>query len=549
MDTPMFCYQCEQTARGAGCTLLGTCGKDSRVSALQDLLVYQLEGLACYADSVLARGGTLDPAIDFFTIDALYATLTNVNFDPARFHDYLREAQAYKSMLRTLADPAASQCAAATYDLPADAAGIEADAAQIDIRPLAAAQPDIQSLRDTVLYGLKGMAAYAHHAWVLGYKDASVVRFLYKALASLLDDTLGLGDLLSLALELGRVNLACMELLDRANTIAFGHPAPAQVSTTLAAGPCIVVSGHDLADLALLLDQTAGKGILVYTHGEMLPAHGYPELRKHLHLAGNFGGAWQNQQSEFARFPGAILMTTNCLLEPRTGYAGRIFTSGVVGWPDTPHIEEVNGAKDFTPVIEKALELGGLAEDEAPGGELLTGFAHNALLSNAGAIVDAVKAGHIRHFFLIGGCDGAKAGRNYYTRFAEQTPADTLMLTLACGKYRFNDQDFGAIGPFPRLLDVGQCNDAYSAIRVASALAEAFNCGVNDLPLSMVLSWFEQKAVCILLTLLSLGIKDMYLGPTLPAFITPNVLQVLVDQYNLRPITTPEADMARMLKE
>ncbi len=544
----MFCYQCEQTARGTGCTVLGTCGKDARVSALQDLLVYELEGIGFWANALIERGEVIEPAVDFFTIDALFTTLTNVNFDPARFIAYLRQAAACKMALRAAVGVINGPIpAAAIYTLPQTAEAIEADAFSINIRPNAEANPDVQSLQDTALYGLKGMAAYAHHAWVLGYRDPAITKFTYKALAALLDNALGVPELLGLALELGKVNLGCMELLDRANTESFGHPYPATVPTTTRKGKAILVSGHDLRDLALLLEQTAGLGINVYTHGEMLPAHGYPELRKHPHLAGNYGGAWQNQQREFSEFPGAILMTTNCLLEPRNGYGKRLYTSGVVGWPDIPHIDEVDGTKDFSPVIAAALAAEGFAVDEPAGGTMTTGFGHNALLSNAGVIVDAVKAGAIKHFFLIGGCDGAKAGRNYYTQLAEQTPSDTIMLTLACGKYRFNDQDFGQIGPFPRLLDVGQCNDAYSAVKVAAALAEAFNCGLNDLPLTLVLSWFEQKAVCILLSLLSLGMKNMYLGPTLPAFLTPNVIQVLADQYGIQPISTPEGDLAAIL--
>jgi hydroxylamine reductase len=569
LDNTMFCYQCEQTSRGAGCTALGVCGKDSTVSALQDLLVYQLEGIAFYGNAILAAGGTLRPEVDYFLLDALFSTLTNVNFDPARFLAYLKESRQVKVALRSQAGALATGLipAAATYMLPEDDAAIQSAAYDVDIRPDAERSPDLQSLKDTLLYGAKGMAAYAHHAWVLDARDAAVNAFLYKALATLVQDEPADSDaaagsdrlaaLLGLVLELGQVNLKCMEMLDRANTTAFGHPEPTRVPVTVKRGHFIVVSGHDLADLGQLLQQTAGKGINVYTHGEMLPANSYPGLKKYPHLRGNYGGAWQVQQREFGDLdaaglaagpglPGAILMTTNCILEPRPSYADRIFTTGAVGWPDVPHISARNGIKDFSPVIELALALGGWQADE-PEQTISAGFGHNALLSNAGAIVEAVKSGQIKHFFLVGGCDGAKTGRNYYTRFAELTPPDSIMLTLACGKYRFNKQDFGTVAGFPRLLDVGQCNDAYSAIRVAAALAEAFNCGLNDLPLSMVVSWFEQKAVCILLTLLSLGVKNIYLGPTLPAFLSPNVLKLLVEQYDLHPISTPEADLAAML--
>jgi hydroxylamine reductase len=550
MEQTMFCYQCEQTARGQGCTLLGVCGKDSDVAALQDLLVYQLEGLSYYADQLVRQGQAVSPETAFFVMDALFATLTNVSFDPARFFAFSREAQAIKDALQAQVDAARLENipAAALYTVPVSDESIQAAAYRVNIRPNATADPDLQSLQDTLLYGLKGMAAYAHHAWVLGYQNDEVNAFIFKGLAALLDKSLALGDVLSLALELGQVNLKCMEVLDTANTTVYGNPTPTPVLITRKPGPFIVVSGHDLRDLALLLEQTAGKGINIYTHGEMLPAHGYPGLKKYPHLVGNYGGAWQNQRGEFDELPGAILMTTNCIVEPRDSYSDRIFTSGVVAWPGVAHIEERNGTKDFTPVIERALALGGwTAADAEYDKTVLVGFGHEAILGNAGAIVDAVKAGQIRHFFLIGGCDGAKSGRNYYTQFAETTPADTLMMTLACGKYRFNKGEYGTVAGFPRLLDVGQCNDAYSAIQVASALAGAFNCGVNDLPLTLVLSWFEQKAVCILLTLLSLGIKNIYLGPTLPAFITPNVLQVLVDNYNIHPISTPAADMAAML--
>ncbi len=547
LEQTMFCYQCEQTARGAGCVAVSTCGKNPQVAALQDLLIYQLEGLSVYANAILARGGSLDAGAHFFALDATFSTLTNVNFDAERFYAYLRRAQAVKAELRGQAGQLAGPLpAAATFALPATDAEIQRAAYAANIRPQSAADADIQSLKDTLLYGLKGMAAYAHHAWVLGYRDDAVLAWLYKGLAAMLDESLGVNDLVGLVLEFGQVNLKCLELLDRANTATFGDPEPTAVAITRKAGPFIVVSGHDLRDLQQLLEQTAGTGVKVYTHGEMLPGHAYPGLKKYPHLAGNYGGAWQNQQREFDNLPGAILMTTNCIIEPRPSYSDRIFTTAAVGWPGVAHVAERDGVKDFAPVIAKAQELGGWTEDE-PEKTILTGFGHAATLSHAAALIGAVKAGQIKHFFLVGGCDGAKPGRNYFTEFAESTPADSVMLTLACGKYRFNKEDFGTVAGLPRLLDVGQCNDAYSAIRVAVALAEAFGCGVNDLPLTLVLSWFEQKAVCILLTLLSLGIKNIYLGPTVPAFLSPNVLNLLVQQYQIHPTTTVQADLAAML--
>ncbi len=548
METPMFCYQCEQTALGKGCTDFGVCGKDEDVAVLQDLLVYQLQGIAWYGHALQKAGQVIDVQTDFFTIDALFSTLTNVNFDPQRFYRFLKEAQTIKAGLR--AQIAASNGLAplaALYALPTGDEAILADARRVNIRPQALQNEDVQSLKDTLLYGLKGMAAYAHHAWALGYQDAEVNAWFYQGLSAMLDDQLDAGKLLDLLMEFGQINLKCMELLDHANTGSFGHPEPSQVRITKQKGPFIVISGHDLHDLKMLLDQTAGKGINIYTHGEMLPANAYPEFKKYPHLVGNYGGAWQVQQREFDNLPGAILMTTNCLMEPRPSYRDRIFSTGVVGWPDVAHISaQPDGHKDFTPVIQKALELGGWQEDE-PAKTILTGFAHNATLSHAGAIVDAVKSGQIRHFFLVGGCDGAKPGRNYYTQFAEKTPRDTVVLTLACGKYRFIKKDLGTVAGLPRLLDVGQCNDAYSAIQIAVALSQAFSCSVNDLPLTLVLSWYEQKAVCILLTLLSLGIKNIYLGPTLPAFLSPNVVNLLVEKFDLRPISSPQEDLAAIL--
>lgn len=543
ISSSMFCYQCEQTFRGSGCVDAGTCGKDSQVAGLQDLLVYQLEGLAYYAHLARQQGRPIPGEIDRFTIEALFATMTNVNFVPGFFINQLRQAQAYKDDLRAMVAPAGPAPLMALYRLPVDDRELLRDAENVNIRPYAVRDVDLQSLKDTLLYGLKGMAAYAYHAWVLGYRDSEVTNYFYRGLSAIIDDSLDLTATLAIIMEFGKVNLRCMELLDTANTTTFGHPEPTNVRVTRKAGPVIVVSGHDLHDLKQLLEQTAGTGINIYTHGEMLPAHAYPELKKYAHLAGNFGSAWQNQQVEFDELPGCILMTTNCLIEPDDSYKDRLYTTSVVGWSDVKHIAEVDGQKDFSPIIAQALALGGWSEDE-PAQTILTGFGRAATLSHAGEIIGAVQSGQIKHFFLVGGCDGARPGRNYYTNFAEQTPADSVILTLACGKYRFNQLDFGTVAGLPRLLDVGQCNDAYSAIRIALALADAFQCGVNDLPLTLVLSWFEQKAVCILLTLLSLGIKNIYLGPTLPAFISPNVLNLLVEQFGIKPVSTPEQDLA-----
>lgn len=540
METSMFCYQCEQALHGTGCVRVGVCGKDPQVAALQDLLVYELEGLALQAVAVLDRGETIPSDIDRLVMEALFATLTNVNFDGADIIDLIQDVTAARRRLREMygLHPAA--------DLHTNEEAIRAAAAKVDIRPQAETAVDIQSLKDTLLYGLKGMAAYAYHAAVLGLQDPEVNHFFYRGLAALTDRTLQLNDVLDLMMAFGQVNLKAMALLDQANTGTYGHPEPTHALVSKRKGPFIVVSGHDLHDLKELLEQTAGKGINVYTHGEMLPALAYPGLKKYPHLIGNYGTAWHNQQHEFDSLPGAILMTTNCLMKPRPSYQDRIFSTGVVGYPGMTHIPSRGGKKDFTPVIQKALELGGWTEDE-PEKRILIGFGRSATLSHAEEIINAVKTGQIKHFFLVGGCDGAKSSRSYYTEFAEKTPPDSVILTLACGKFRFNDRDFGTVAGLPRLLDVGQCNDAYSAIQIALALAEAFNCGVNDLPLTLVLSWYEQKAVCILLTLLSLGIKNIYLGPSLPAFLSPNVVQYLVEQFGIRPITSAEKDLADIL--
>ena len=526
----MFCFQCEQTAKCSGCTgKMGVCGKSADTAELQDKLTGALIGLARATDGNEHLISERSTAV---VIEGLFATLTNVNFDNAALARLMKRVEEEKQQLVPECFRCASPC------------GRNSD---YDMNDLWNAHEDIRSLKSLILFGIRGMAAYAYHAAVLGYHDETVDRFLYKALNAIGMDDYGMNELLPIVLEVGEVNLKCMALLDKANTEVFGHPEPTAVSLTVEKGPFIVITGHDLYDLKLLLEQTEGKGINIYTHGEMLPAHAYPELKKYPHLKGNFGTAWQNQQKEFASLPAPILFTTNCLMPPKSGYADRVFTTELVGFPGIPHV-----AKDFTPVIEKALELGGFDRDVTfpgiNGGEtVMTGFARNAVLNVAETVVDAVKSGAIRHFFLVGGCDGARPGRNYYTDFVRQTPADTVVLTLACGKYRFHDLDLGTIGGLPRLLDIGQCNDAYSAIQIAVALADAFGCGVNDLPLSMILSWYEQKAVCILLTLLHLGIKNIRLGPTLPAFLSPGVTAFLVEKFGIAPITTPEADLEAIL--
>ena len=529
----MFCFQCEQTAKCTGCTgAVGVCGKKDDTAELQDRLTGALIGLARATDG---NEHMLSASTADVVVEGLFATLTNVNFDNDALLDILDRVDAEKRKLV----PECFKCAASC--------GRNND---YDMQKLWNAPEDIRSLKSLILFGIRGVAAYAYHAAVLGYRDETVHKFLYKALFAIGMDDWGMEELLPIVLEVGEVNLRCMEMLDRTNTETFGHPEPTAVSLTVEKGPFIVITGHDLYDLKRLLEQTEGKDVNVYTHGELLPAHAYPELKKYPHLKGNFGTAWQNQQREFSVLPAPILFTTNCLMPPKDSYADRVFTTEVVGFPGMRHI---GPDKDFTPVIEKALELGGFDRDVTfpgiNGGEqVMTGFGRNAVLSAAGTVIEAVKSGAIRHFFLVGGCDGARPGRSYYTEFVKQTPKDTLVLTLACGKYRFNDLDLGTIGGLPRLLDIGQCNDAYSAIRIALALADAFGCGVNDLPLSMILSWYEQKAVCILLTLLHLGIRNIRLGPTLPAFLSPNVLRFLVEKYGIAPITTPEADLKAILK-
>ncbi len=516
----MFCFQCEQTAGGTGCTVRGVCGKSPEVAGKQDEFTGALIGLAR-----AARGKMPGKSADEIMMQGLFATVTNVDFDPARIDEYKRLAAAEKAGLGGAED--------------------------FEAVNLFNGDTNIVSLRSTLLFGLRGMAAYAWHAHVLGKDDEEVTAWLYKGMRAI-GEEYTTQEWLGLIMEFGKVNLKCMALLDAANTSAFGEPVPAKVSLRVEKGPFIVVSGHDLHDLKQLLEQTAGRGINIYTHGEMLPAHGYPGLKKYPHFKGNFGTAWQNQQKEFSGIPGAVLFTTNCLMIPRPSYADRVFTTDVVGYPGVKHIPEINGKKDFTPVIQKALELGGWSEDKQFAGinggtELMTGFARATVLGVADKITLAVKSGAIKHFFLVGGCDGAKPGRNYYTDFVKQTPKDTVVLTLGCGKYRFNDLNIGETYGLPRIMDMGQCNDAYSAITVALALADAFKVSVNELPLTLVLSWYEQKAVCILLTLLALGIKNIYIGPSLPAFISPDVLNILVEKFNIKPISTPEADLKAIL--
>ncbi len=541
-DMSMFCYQCEQAANG-GCSVVGVCGKQPDVAALQDLLIYSLKGIAFWANQARANGAK-DSEIDRFMIDALFATVTNVDFDADEIAKLLGESDRLRAKAKQL-------CGGYDGDVPAAAQGWALPASrdeQIKLGQLHGVKDysvdaDVHSVREIIMYGIKGYAAYADHAKILGSEAEEIYAFTHKALAAMLDDSLDLMANVNLALEAGKVNYITMELLNKAHTDAYGHPEPTPVQLGTKAGKAILVSGHDLKFLEELLKQTEGTGVNIYTHGEMLPAHGYPGLKKYDHLVANFGGAWQDQHKEFAQFPGAIIFNTNCIQKPAESYIDRLFTWGLVQWPGVKHVD----GWDFSAVIEKAQACDGF--EEAPGQEILTGFGHNAILGVADKVIEAVKGGAIKHFFLVGGCDGAKPGRNYYTDFAEQAPDDTVILTLACGKFRFNKMDFGDIGGIPRLLDVGQCNDAYSAIQVAVALANAFECEVNDLPLSMVLSWYEQKAVAILLTLLHLGIKDIKLGPSLPAFITPNVLNFLVENYNIGPITTAEEDLKQILGE
>lgn len=548
MENLMFCYQCEQTMGGKGCTKLGVCGKTPEIANLQDLLIYQLKGISCYAKPLIEKGEIIDKEIVKFVENGLFTTLTNVNFD-AEFHiKLLKESQKIKQSIRERA-PKGEYADAATYNLSDTKEAMLKDSVKAGIMYDSDIDEDIRSLRSTILYGLKGVAAYGHQARFIGYNNDQVDQFYFLGLESTTNDELGLEDMIRMTMRTGEMSVQVMKTLDEANTTRYKNPSPHKVNVHTKKGPFIIVSGHDLRDLEMLLEQTEGKGINIYTHGEMLPSHGYPELNKHKHLVGNYGSAWQNQQKEFDDIPGCILMTTNCLMRPRETYKDRLFTTSVVGWDGLTHIGvSEDGTKDFSEIINKALELGGFKEDEEEK-EILVGFGHHATLSHAETIVNAVKEGKIRHFFLIGGCDGARPGRNYYTEFAQMVPEDCVILTLACGKYRFNKLEFGTVAGLPRLLDVGQCNDSYAAVRIATALADAFDTDVNSIPLTINLSWYEQKAVADLLALLSLGVKDIFLGPSLPAFLSPNVLQYLVDTFNIKPISMAEDDLKSSLKQ
>ena len=543
----MFCHQCEQTAQGKACTQVGVCGKQPDTAAMQDLLVFVLKGLSMAA--VEADFNNIDiKEVNNFVAKALFATLTNVDFDTKDLAEMVRECVRIRQDLipqitksggrdRFRTAEAAYMPAATIEEMVAD--GEKLGAVKCDPELM---DPDVHSMRELLLYAIKGMASYAYHATTLGFYNHHVASFINQGLSSLINTGLTLHAMVKLIQRCGEINLLAMETLDKAHTETYGHPVPTQVPLGAKQGKAILVSGHDLKDLAELLQQTAGKGINVYTHGEMLPAHGYPELKKHPHFYGHYGTAWQNQHTEFADFPGAILMTTNCLMPPKDAYKDKLFTIGPVAFSGLQHL----GNSDFAPVINKALELPGFSAD-AEGKSVTTGFGHNAVIGIADKIVEAIKNKKIRHFFLVGGCDGAKPGRSYYTEFVEKVPEDCVVLTLACGKFRFFDKDLGDIDGIPRLIDIGQCNDAYSAIKIAEALAITFDCPINDLPLSFILSWYEQKAVAILLTLFACGINDIRLGPSLPAFITPNVLQTLVENFNVMPITTPDEDLKAIL--
>ena len=561
LDYEMFCYQCEQTANGKGCTRLGVCGKTPEIANLQDLLIYQVKGISCYGKVLSELGHPIEKAVIAFIESVLFTTLTNVNFDAEVHVQLLQESQKIKDSLRekvsasegssNLHDSDYCSChtAQAQYRLPSTKSEMLHDAPIAGIMYDKSLDPDIRSLRQTILYGLKGISAYGHQARELGYCSDQVDSFYITALESLTDDRLTVEELIRMTMRTGEAVIEVMKVLDEANTSVYGNPSPHTVNVHIRKGPFIIVSGHDLKDLEMLLQQTEGTGINIYTHGEMLPSHGYEGLKKYPHLVGNFGGAWQDQQKQFDGIPGCILMTTNCLMRPRESYKDRIYSTNVVGWEGVKYIpKKPDGTKDFSEIIRHSLELGGFTQDVEPH-EILVGFGHHATLSYADKIVQAVESGKLRHFFLIGGCDGARPGRNYYTDFAQLVPKDCMILTLACGKYRFNKMDFGEVAGLPRLLDIGQCNDVYSAIRIATALADAFNTDVNGLPLSLIISWYEQKAVADLLALLSLGIRNIYLGPELPAFLSPNVLQYLVDTFHLRKITNPEDDIKTCLKQ
>jgi hydroxylamine reductase len=542
----MYCNQCEQTAKGIACTVAGVCGKNEEVAEIEDILIYALCGMSLFAHEARQKG-IIDEDIDRFTMEAIFSTLTNVNFDPERFVVLINKVVDLRDSLKVRVAEAGGKVdfeqPAASFS-PADSvAGLAEQGAELQFIPNLDSDENIRSLKQTLLYGLKGIAAYTDHASILGQNDPAIAGFMHEALSALLAEGLTIADCVPVAMKAGEINLRAMELLDAGNTGTYGHPVPTSVPLGHRRNKCILITGHDLRDLQLLLEQTEGKGIDIYTHGEMLPCHGYPELKKYEHFYGHFGTAWQNQHKEFPNFPGPVLFTTNCIQKPKEEYKERIFTTGLVGWPGVAHIE----GKDFRSVIDKALAMAGW-QDDADNGSVMVGFARKAVLGVADKVIAAVKNKDIRHFFLVGGCDGAKPGRDYFTKFVEQVPDDCIVLTLACGKFRFFDQDLGDIGGIPRLLDVGQCNDAYSAIQIAVALAGAFECEVNDLPLSMIISWYEQKAAAILLTLLYLGIKDIRLGPSLPAFISPAILDFLVATFDIKPVAaTPEEDLKAIL--
>lgn len=543
----MFCYQCEQTTGGKGCTKLGVCGKTPEIANLQDLLIYQLKGISFYARHILDSGLNVDKSVVSFIENCLFTTLTNVNFNVDDHVHLLKQSQDIKNNLKNIVGTTDYITPSAAYELPETKADMLRDAPMAGIMYDKTLDPDIRSLRQTILYGLKGISAYGHQARELSYYSDNVDNFYIIALEAITDNTLTVEELIRLTLKTGDMAIEIMKKLDEANTTIYGNPSPHPVNVHIKKGPFIIVSGHDLKDLEMLLKQTEGLGINIYTHGEMLPSHGYEGLKKYKHLVGNFGGAWQDQQKQFDNLPGCILMTTNCLMRPRDTYKDRIYSTNVVGWDGIKYIEKKpDGEKDFSEIIKQSLELGGFTEEQEVK-EILVGFGHEAALSHAGELVEAVKSKQIRHFFLIGGCDGARPGRSYFTDFATMVPDDCMILTLACGKYRFNKLDFGTVAGLPRLLDIGQCNDVYSAILIANALADAFDTDVNGLPLSLIVSWYEQKAVADLLALLSLGIKNIYLGPTLPAFLSPNVLQYLVDTFQLRLISNPEDDIKTCL--
>ncbi len=541
----MFCFQCEQTLKGEGCTKIGVCGKKPEVAALQDLLLYAVKGLSLYAVEGI-KVGVVDASVNDFTCEAMFSTLTNVNFDPDRFMDFISQATTLREKLKTQVDAAGGDVGwsegPATFQPKTTLDDLVKQGEQVGIKSYPSDNPDILSLKHTVLYGIKGVSAYADHAFILGQEDESVYAYVHEGLAAIQRNDLGVDDWVGMALRCGEAAYKAMELLDAGNTNTYGNPVPTKVPLGHKKGKAILVSGHDLKDLEVLLKQTEGKGINIYTHGEMLATHGYPKLKQYPHFYGQFGTAWQKQIKEFPDFPGAILMNTNCIQRPKNDYKDNIFTSGMVGWPGIPHISDLN----FQPVINRALELPGFREDHVEQ-EVTVGFARNAVLGVADKVIEAVKSGDIRHFFLVAGCDGAKPERNYYTEFVEKVPKDCIVLTFACGKYRFFDKNLGDIGGIPRLLDAGQCNDAYSAVQIASALAKAFDVEVNELPLSLIISWYEQKAVCVLLALLHLGIKGIRLGPSLPAFLTPNVLDTLVKKFDIKPISSADEDLKAIL--